>query len=393
MPSCCATSAAIRATACFSSTLARGCMPSRSPNRSSARQGTSVGRSCSRPNRRATADGERRLCSRRTTAGVCRPSAPCFSLSPMPPSMPRRLLDRLVRPLELPDDPNERTQRLLDTEWLVTNGLGGYASSTLAGVITRRYHGILVAALPNPLGRTVMLNHLGEELVRGDKSTLLNSERRVGGQLDPAIAALVNTVRLDGGLPVWEYAWEGVRLEKRVFMPHRQNTVHVTYRLLDGSEEALLRLHPAVHFRGYEDPVGTDHASPTTARYTIALSKGVQVLSAGNEYPPLRLYFDGASEHRFVANEQLTSEFLYPVEESRGYEFRGSLWRPGNFELDLRGDACVTLIASVEREEIMLALSPDEVASCEHERRRRLVYSAVPQAQDRIGAELVLAAD
>ncbi|HXD48225.1 MAG TPA: amylo-alpha-1,6-glucosidase [Gemmatimonadaceae bacterium] len=307
--------------------------------------------------------------------------------------MPRRLLDRLVRPLELPDDPNERTQRLLDTEWLVTNGLGGYASSTLAGVITRRYHGILVAALANPLGRTVMLNHLGESLVRGDRSTLLNSERRVGGRLDPAIAAVVKSVRLDGGLPVWEYAWEGVRLEKRVFMPHRQNTVHVTYRLLDGSEDAMLRLQPAVHFRGYEDPVATDHASPSTARYSIALSNGIQVLSAENGYPPLRLYFDGAPDHRFVANEELTSEFVYPVEESRGYEFRGSLWRPGNFELDLHANACVTLIASVEREEVMLALSPDDVAGCEHERRRRLVYSAVPQAQDHVGAELVLAAD
>ncbi|MFI5230529.1 MAG: glycogen debranching enzyme N-terminal domain-containing protein, partial [Gemmatimonadales bacterium] len=276
--------------------------------------------------------------------------------------MPRRLLDRIVRRLTLPDDENERTQRLLDTEWLVTNGLGGYSSSTLAGVITRRYHGILVAALPNPFGRTVMLNHLGEQLKRGDRSTLLNSERRVGGRLDPAIAKVVKSVRLDGGLPAWEYEWEGVHLEKRVYMPNRQNTVHVMYRVLDGSEDAVLMLHPAIHFRGYEDPVGSDDASPATSRYSIALSNGVQVLSAEDHYPPLRLYFAGAHEHRFVANEQLTSEFLYPVEESRGYEFRGSLWRPGHFELELRSGSCVTLIASVEREEVMLALEPDEVA-------------------------------
>ena len=307
--------------------------------------------------------------------------------------MQRRLLDSLVRPLALPEESEARTQCLLDNEWLVTNGLGGYASSTMAGVITRRYHGLLVAALPNPLGRTVMLNHLGEKIVRGDRSTLLNSEQRVAGKIDPEIAKQVKSVRLDGGLPVWEYEWEGIRIEKRIYMPNRQNTVHVTYRLLGGSDGAILQLHPAVHFRGYEDPVTSTEAAPATARYSISLSNGIQVISAENSYPPLRLYFAGANDHRFVANEQLTSEFVYPVEESRGYEFRGTLWRPGHFELALHSGTCVTLIASVEREEVMLALSPEEVASCEHERRRRLVYSSVPQAQDLVGAELVLAAD
>jgi hypothetical protein len=76
--------------------------------------------------------------------------------------MTRRRLDRVIRHVALPDDREARARKLIETEWLVTNGLGGYASSTLAGVITRRYHGVLVSALPNPLGRTVMLNHLGK---------------------------------------------------------------------------------------------------------------------------------------------------------------------------------------------------------------------------------------
>src|SRR3954469_10060696 len=103
------------------------------------------------------------------------------------PTIPRRLLDKIVRRLDLPGDNTARLQKLLDTEWLVTNGLGGYASSTMAGVITRRYHGILVAALPNPLGRMVMLNHLGESLTIGDKTTLLNAEEKVAGKIDPAV--------------------------------------------------------------------------------------------------------------------------------------------------------------------------------------------------------------
>ncbi|HVX41600.1 MAG TPA: amylo-alpha-1,6-glucosidase [Gemmatimonadaceae bacterium] len=307
--------------------------------------------------------------------------------------MTRRLLDRVVRRLDLPTERGARAQCLLDTEWLVTNGLGGYASSTLAGVITRRYHGLLVAALPNPLGRTVMLNHLGERLVLNGDTTHLSSEERTAGKLDPDVAARVADVRLEAGLPVWEFKWAGVRLEKRVLMPHHQNSVHVSYRLLEGPEHALLQLMPALHFRGYEDHVGIAQNSPATTRYTMATSSGVHIISVPGDLPPLRLRIEGAVQSPFVADERVTSEFLYPVEESRGYEFRGTLWTPGYFNVEIERGRCATLIASVEREDVMLALSPEEAASCEHERRRRLIFSAVPAAQDETGAELVLAAD
>jgi predicted glycogen debranching enzyme len=126
----------------------------------------------------------------------------------------------------------------------------------------------------------------------------------------------------------------------------------------------------------------------------MAMSGGLHVLSTeGGSMPPLRLKIDGTDAHRFIANERVTSEFVYPVEESRGYEFRGALWTPGHFEVDLPVGDCVTMIASAEPEEVMLALSPDEVVRCEQERRRRLILSAQPQAQDETGAELVLAAD
>jgi predicted glycogen debranching enzyme len=308
--------------------------------------------------------------------------------------MARRLLDRVVRRVDLPEERDARAGVLVDTEWIVTNGLGGYSSSTMAGVITRRYHGLLVAALPNPLGRIVMLNHLGERLVLGDRATFLNSEERAGGRLDPDAAALIAGVRLEAGLPVWEYQWEGMRLEKRILMPYRQNTVHVTYRLLDGPNAARLELHPAVHFRGYENPVGSDFKSPSTARYAMAVSGGLHILSVeGGKLPPLRMKIDGTDAQRFIADDRVTSEFVYPVEESRGYEFRGALWTPGHFEVDLPLGDCVTMVASAEPEEVMLALSPDEVAQYEQERRRRLVLAALPQAQDETGAELVLAAD
>ena len=89
----------------------------------------------------------------------------------------------------------------------------------------------------------------------------------------------------------------------------------------------------------------------------------------------------------------MTSEFVYPVEESRGYEFRGSLWSPGHFEIELTHGQCATLVGSVEAEEVMRSLSPDEAPRFEHERRRRLILSSRPEARDETGAELVIAAD
>src|SRR6201982_225577 len=74
---------------------------------------------------------------------------------------------------------------LLNREWLVTNGLGGYASGTVSGAITRRYHGLLIAALPAPLGRMVMWNHVSEFLRFGESDVIsLGGEERAGGQLD-----------------------------------------------------------------------------------------------------------------------------------------------------------------------------------------------------------------
>jgi predicted glycogen debranching enzyme len=308
--------------------------------------------------------------------------------------MPRRLLDKVIRRLDLPADGDARLEKLLTTEWLVTNGLGGYASSTMAGVITRRYHGILVAALPNPLGRMVMLNHLGESLTADGKTIALNAEERVAGKIAPSVALGVSDVRLEAGLPVWEYQWQGVRLERRILMPHRQNTVHITYRMLEGPNTAMLKLRPAVHFRGYEDPVNTKRHLPSEKEYVMSMSGGVHELSLeDSELPPLRIQISGSQTQQFIADERLSDELLYPVEESRGYEFRGSLWTPGHFQVEIKRDDCVTLIASVEPRDVMLALDPDDASQCELERRRRLVASAVPQAQDQTGAELVLAAD
>ena len=305
-----------------------------------------------------------------------------------------RLIDRLTQRLEIPADPDAALRSLLDTEWIVTNGLGGYASASVAGVITRRYHGLLVAALPNPLGRMVMLNHLGARIVCDGRVWSLNGAERVAGPLERGTADRLQEVRLDAGLPVWVIECDNARIEKRVLMPHGQNSVHVTHTMIEGPDRVTLELTPAVHFRGYEDRVDTPRNAPAATRYVMTASGGLHLLSAASahELPPLRLTVVGG-DWRFLSEERVTDEFMYPVEQSRGYEFRGTLWTPGHFQIVLERNRPVTLIASTERDEVMLALTPDEVRQCEHDRRRRLIALAVPAAQDDIGAELVLAAD
>jgi predicted glycogen debranching enzyme len=305
----------------------------------------------------------------------------------------RRLLDRITRPLALQRGTDDGAQALVDAEWLVTNGLGGYASGTVAGVNTRRYHGLLVAALPNPIGRLVMLNHLTERVcVAGGEPSALGGEERVAGRLDSEVARRLTAFRLEAGLPVWEYEWGGIRIEKRVFMPHKQNTVYVRYCLTGGDGPVHLELHPALHFRSYESPVNLKIAT----RYSLAQSAGLYLFDAGDpQLPPLRVRIEGVPAS-FVHEERVTSEFLYPVEEARGYEFRGTLWAPGHFELELEHDTPVTLVASAESEQVMTAVPPGDALSYEEERRRRLLDAAIathPETADEAAAELVLAAD
>src|SRR6185295_3169493 len=126
-------------------------------------------------------------------------------------------------------------QRLQDREWLVANGLGGYASGTLSGVPTRRYHGLLIAALPAPLGRTLMLGQVSEVLRLPDHRTIDLGGLARQGQPTPEVpgAGYFREFRLEAGLPVWRYEVEGYVLEKRVFLVHMQNTAYVQYQLVE----------------------------------------------------------------------------------------------------------------------------------------------------------------
>jgi len=282
-------------------------------------------------------------------------------------------------------DPESDTR--LRREWLVTNGLGGYASGTVTGAITRRYHGLLIAALPNPLGRTMMLNGLSERLRLPDRRVLYTGAEELAG-IAPEHIIPVAAFRLEAGLPVWRYEVDGFVLEKRLMLPYRQNTVHITYHLLNGPGRLRLGLRPAIHFRPHDAPV----SSADERQYVLTVSGDQFEITSHKELPTLRLLAYGPSA-AFTFDRKETSSIPYPTERSRGYDWEGSLWSPGYFRTDLgEGDRTI-LTASTEEWEAIRAFSPENALHAELDRRRQLLSAAPPAAQTGPAAELVLAAD
>jgi predicted glycogen debranching enzyme len=116
-------------------------------------------------------------------------------------------------------------------EWWLANGLGGYAAGTLAGTLTRRYHGLLVAALQPPFGRTLVFAKADATLIRGDGRHELHANRWTGGPVQPLGHLRIESFHLDGRLPVWRYAIGDLHLEHRIWMEPRANTTYAAWRL------------------------------------------------------------------------------------------------------------------------------------------------------------------
>jgi predicted glycogen debranching enzyme len=279
-------------------------------------------------------------------------------------------------------------QELLTREWLVTNGLGGYASGTILGVPTRRFHGILVSALPAPHGRTMMLNHLGEAVRLADGTfAAVGSEEALAGGLRILGTEHLKEFHLELGLPVWTYEIEGTSFERRMVMPNRQNTVHVIYTVTSG-EPATLRLRPAMHFRPHEGQLGGLGPDP----YVLKVHGDRYELEGPRDLPGLRMTVHGAPAALTCAH-RLLPELVYRLEQDRGYDARGQLWSPGYFDLTLEPGRPVVFTASTERWETILAVPPEQALQVERGRRTFLLEQADERARGGIPGQLVLAAD
>jgi predicted glycogen debranching enzyme len=298
-------------------------------------------------------------------------------------------MEKLVRRIDFREFQGEDLRQALSREWLVTNGLGGYASGTISGAVTWRYHGLLIAALPAPLGRTVMLNHLAEFLVLPDGTRIQigGEEARQVEDIVPCGRCLVE-FRLENQMPIWRYEVRDIVLEKSLVLLHGQNTVYVHYRVLSSREPLRIELRPSMHFRGHEHSVH----EPFEREYVISAEAGRYEIFAGEKLPRLRVVLLG-DDARFTHDGGSRRELYYQKDADRGYEARGNLWSPGSFSVKLPVEKSATLVASTDSWNTMLALSPDEAINFYQQRRNRLIHTANARTRQSPAADLVLAAD
>ncbi|MBS1854178.1 MAG: glycogen debranching enzyme family protein [Acidobacteria bacterium] len=207
----------------------------------------------------------------------------------------------------------ERASRL---EWLETNGIGGFASGTVAGLNTRRYHGLLTAATRPPLGRMLLLSKLEETLVvRGARYEL--GANRYPGVVHPQGYRYLREFRLDP-CPVFVYEAGGARVEKRVYMVQGENTTVVEY---DVAGDAVLQIRPLIAFRDYH---ATTHENGAL-NPAVEDRGGAVRLAPYQGVPPLYLVHGGAS---VGAGDGWYRNFEFDRERERGLDFREDLFNP-----------------------------------------------------------------
>jgi predicted glycogen debranching enzyme len=273
-------------------------------------------------------------------------------------------------------------------QWLITSGLGGYASSTIVGAVTWRYHGLLVAALPAPYGRTLMLNHLVEVLRLPDGRHIQFGGEEPTQKGEHVLPIYLREFRLENQLPIWRYEIEGAIFEKRLLMPYLQNTVQLTYTLLSGPDDCLLQLRPSLHFRPFEGDVD----APLRDGYGVSIHGSRLEVASEAGHPPLRLHLS-ADHATFLHDGGSLRDIYYQRDDERGYPCRGQLWSPGFFSASLCRKASTTFTASTEDWHTIFALDPETAFQTETERRNRLLRLAPRPLREGPAAELVLAAD
>ena len=225
-------------------------------------------------------------------------------------------------------------------EWLCANGLGGFASGTVAGLRTRRYHGLLVAALKPPVGRTVLVSALEERVAYDGRDYALASNRWADGTIAPDGHRLIERFHLDGTTPVWDYACADALIEKRVWMEPGANTTYVRYRLVRSMGPARLTLTALVNYRDFHSTT----RGPGWEMRVEPVAHGLRVTGFDGARPVL-LQVPGSSmegAHEWYLGSRLAAE------EARGLDSLDDDLCVGTFIATLEPGRPLTCVLSAE---------------------------------------------
>ncbi len=281
-------------------------------------------------------------------------------------------------PIRFDQEDCTRLSRATKLEWLETNGIGGFASSTIIGLNTRRYHGLLTAATKPPVGRMLLLSKMEETMVAGNSRYEL-SANQYPGVIHPQGYQYLCEFRLSP-FPISIYRVNGCEIEKRVFMVHGENTTVVEYELKSADGECTLELRPLIAFRDYH---GTTRQNDELDS-TIKTADGIVSITPYHDLPTL--YFShGAGEVERSGNWY--QNFEYAVELERGLDFREDLFNPFVLRVAMKAGTTVAVIVSTQ---VRHAEAAPALKQREMERRRALVDPAWKQPSVR---KLAAAAD
>jgi predicted glycogen debranching enzyme len=227
-------------------------------------------------------------------------------------------------------------------EWWLANGLGGYAAGTIAGSLTRRYHGLLIAPVDPPLGRRLVWAKADAELVDGEQSWPLFTNRWTGGTVSPAGHVHIESFRLDGAMPVWLFAIGLIRIEARIWLEPGANTTHVGWRLLPSPEPS--DRPPSLHVRLMVND-RDHHGQTATGGLDPRLESDETVLRVRQRDFTLTLR---ACHGAMIPARQWIENFDLPVERERGLSDRDNHLQVAEARLELVPGEWVGVTGSLE---------------------------------------------
>ena len=230
-------------------------------------------------------------------------------------------------------------------EWLVTNGLGGFASGTAAGTSTRRYHGLLMAALQPPTDRTLLVAAVDETVRYGGATFPLATNRWLSGDVSPKGYLNIESFHLEGTKPVWRYALADALLEKRVWMKQGENTTFVEYTLARGNASVEIEGKILVSYRDFH---ATTHADGWQMKIE-PVEKGIRVVAFDGATP----FFLKSASGAFEPRHEWYRDFFLPVERERGLDDHEDRLLAGMFHAQLSVGEKLTLVFSTGPEALL----------------------------------------
>jgi predicted glycogen debranching enzyme len=266
-------------------------------------------------------------------------------------------------------------------EWLVTNGLGGFAAGTISGAHTRRYHGLLVAALNPPGERTLLVSKLDAVAHYGDRAFALFANEFGSGHASPHGYRHLESFQLDGLIPVWRFAVSDALLEQRIWMEHGRNTTVITFSLKRATAPLSLSVTPLCTYRGFHGHTRGGWSldvHPVTGGFEVRAFEGAQ---------PYRVVADRG---QFELHPDWYWNFKHRIERYRGLDDTEDLLATGKFHIELAPGETVTFVCSTEPVEPQPG---SESLRRERRRQKKLVKAARVKKEPAWVKQLVLAAD